>query len=162
MGRKCSICQHPKVYEINQAIIAGDPYRDIAQKYGVSKDALYRHARSHLPKTLSKAYQARESAQGDDLLKRAKEYEDKAVQLLKKAEQAEDFSTALRGVREARASLELLAKMRGELEQAGNITVNIDNHPQWIEIKAVMLTALEPYPEAKAAVYKAITDARGS
>ena len=35
------------------------------------------------------------------------------------------------------------------------------NNPQWIELKTVILTALAPYPEAKTAVRKALSDGHG-
>lgn len=51
MARPCSICEHPRLYEVNKALAAreiagpklGLSYRSIAAEFEVSKDALRRH-----------------------------------------------------------------------------------------------------------------------
>lgn len=53
-------------------------------------------------------------------------------------------------------SLELLAKLDGKLQQEG--TINITINPQWVEIRMVLLTALAPYPDARAAVAAALLE----
>ncbi len=50
---------------------------------------------------------------------------------------------------------ELLAKLIGQLQQEG--TVNVHISAEWIEIKAVLMHALQPYPEARTAVAVALT-----
>ena len=49
MGRTCSICNNPARESINAALEQGTPYRTIANQYDVSRDALMRHAKGHLP-----------------------------------------------------------------------------------------------------------------
>src|SRR5258708_27808442 len=49
MPRSCSVCQHPKVKSINEALLASDPLRTIAGSWSVSKSALIRHKADHLP-----------------------------------------------------------------------------------------------------------------
>ena len=159
MPRKCSICQHPKRDEIDHAIVEGVPYRVIAHQFHVSKDAVYRHAKNHIPKQLAQAHAAAEATRADDLLERARAYEAKAVALLRKAEAQGDFNTALRGIREARQGLELLARMRGELEAQGNIRVNILELPELRIVLDVIYQALKPYPEAREAVRKGLIEA---
>jgi hypothetical protein len=43
MARPCSICNHPKREEIDAALVAGTPLRDIARQFKTGKDALARH-----------------------------------------------------------------------------------------------------------------------
>lgn len=57
--------------------------------------------------------------------------------------------------------LDLEARVSKIIEDRNETTINIINNPQWIEIKAVILHALAPFPEAKAAVRKALTDGHG-
>ena len=150
MSRKCTICTHPQRDEIDRALVEGIPKRRIAADFKVSESALRRHERNHLPKRLVQAHAAKEAARADDLLARARAYEAKAVALLKQAEAEGDYNTALRGIREARAGLELLARMRGELES--QVRVNILELPEWQIVREVIYQALRPYPEAREAV----------
>ncbi len=147
MGRRCTVCTHPKRDEIDRALIAGEPYRDIARRYGLSKDALRRH-REHIPKELARSREAEEVARADELLGQVQELRDRALSILDKAERSKDLRTALQAIREARQCVELLAKLAGELSEAPQ--VNILLSPQWVELRKTILVALDPFPEARA------------
>jgi AcrR family transcriptional regulator len=57
-GRKCEIEQHPKKDRIVKALVRGDKYREITERYGVSKAALSRYLRNKLlPQTAEAAYE---------------------------------------------------------------------------------------------------------
>jgi hypothetical protein len=154
MPRKCSICEHEKVEEINKALLEGVSLRDLAGRYSVSKTALHRHKESHLPAELTKAREAQEVTKADSLLDQVIELRDKALSILDKAEQAGDLRTALQGVREAKGCLELLARLQGELQE--QTTVNVLINPQWLSLRTVILEALEPYPEARLRLAEAL------
>lgn len=155
MARKCSICEHPRADEINAALLGGVPLRDIAGQFSVSKTALHRH-KDHVPAGLVKAQEAQEIAKADTLLDQVTELRDKALSILAKAEQAGDLRTALQGVREAKGCLELLAKLQGELQE--RTTVNVLINPQWLSLRAAILAALEPFPEARLALAQALRE----
>lgn len=156
MPRKCTICEHPQVEEINKALLDGNALRNIAKQYSVSATSLYRH-KQHIPTTLAKAQEAQEVAKADTLLDQVIELRDKALDILTKAEQAGDLKTALQGIKEARGCLELLAKLQGELQEG--TTINILVNPQWIELRTLILKALEPYPEARLRLAQALKEA---
>ncbi len=156
MPRTCTICAHEDRAEINEALLAGEPYRSIAKRYEASESAVYRHKLEHLPVTLTKAQDAAEVAQADDLLEQVRSLQARALTILGKAEQAGDLRTALTGVREARACLELLAKLSGELQQEG--TVNVLVAPEWLTMRHTITMALEPYPQARTAVLEALSE----
>lgn len=46
MGRSCSVCADPGRQAVDEALLAGEPYRNIAQRSGISLGALSRH-RAH-------------------------------------------------------------------------------------------------------------------
>ncbi len=48
MGRSCTICVHPATDNIDAELEAGQPLREIAATYGISKTALHRHYRAHM------------------------------------------------------------------------------------------------------------------
>jgi hypothetical protein len=57
-------------------------------------------------------------------------------------------------LKEFREYVRLMAELSGKLAAQPQIT--IINHPQWIELRTVIIEALDPYPDAKAAVVRAI------
>jgi hypothetical protein len=116
MARPCSICSHLNREEIDRALIEGKSLSEIVSLFpAITKSALHRHKESHLPQMLAQAKEAREVAQGDTLLSQVRSLQNKALSILKRAEEAGELRTALQGVREARACLELLGKTSGQL-----------------------------------------------
>jgi IS30 family transposase len=49
MAGKCKICTSWQRELIERAITRGTPYRKIALRYGLSKSAISRHIKNHLP-----------------------------------------------------------------------------------------------------------------
>jgi len=125
MARKCKVCSHPKLNEINQSLIKSRNISELSRKYEIPWDSLKRHKELHLPALLQKAQEAEEVSQADTLLAQVEELKAKAWKLLNKAERAGDLRTALSGVREAKGCLELLAKLQGELQQEGTVNVSL-------------------------------------
>jgi hypothetical protein len=154
MPRTCTICAHDKRPTIDEALVARRPFRTIADQYSVSKTALIRHHDDHLPSSLMKAQSAREAANADALLAQVVDLRDKALSVLEKAEGSDDLRAAVSAIREARGCVELLAKLAGELKDAP--TVNIVVSAEWLTIQALVLTALEPHPEARLSVASAL------
>ncbi len=156
MPRVCSVCGHEKRAEINEALLAGEPYRSIAKRYEASESAVYRHKLEHLPVTLTKAQEAAEVAQADNLLEQVRSLQGRALTILDKAEASGELRTALAAIREARGNLELLAKLLGELQQEG--TINITVSTEWLTIRSLIVQAVQPYPEAREAVLRALSE----
>jgi len=156
MARKCTICEHPQVEEINRLLVESVPYRSIAKQFSISESALFRH-KKHIPEKLAKAKEAKEITKADNLLEQVIALRDKALSILEKAEKSGDLRTALQGIKEARSTLELLAKLQGELQEG--TTINILVNPQWIELRTLILKALEPYPEARLRLAQALKEA---
>lgn len=150
MPRPCTICSHPNRSDIDRALVAHVPYRRIAAQYAVSEQAIRRHRTEHLPEKLAQAEGATEAAEATDLLREVRALRSKAYGLLLKAEAAGDYRTALAGVREARGCLELLAELEGELDRRP--TVNVLVSPEWTTVRAALVAALAPFPEARTVV----------
>ena len=113
-----------------------------------------RHKGKHLPAKLVMAQAAEEVAEADTLLGQVKGLQARAYAVLDKAEEAGELRTALSAIREARGNLELLAKLLGELDERPVVNLNVS--PEWLELRAVIVTALEPHPEALGAVVGAL------
>lgn len=159
MPRRCTVCAHPEAEAINKALVSGEPYRSVANRYeSLSQAAVQRHQENHLPTTLAKAKEAGEVAHADDLLAQVRDLQARTLAILEAAEETSQHRTALAAIREARSNLELLAKLLGELDDRPQINLLIS--AEWIELRAVIVGALEPHPEARRAVLRALEGER--
>jgi transposase-like protein len=154
MPRRCTVCDHPKRHSIDEALVSGASYRSVAKRFGLSESAVFRHKKEHLPAQLLKAREVEEVAQADDLLDQVRHLQAHALGILDRAEKAGDLRTALGAISQARGNLELLGKLAGELDE--RLVVNLNVSPEWLELRAVIVGALEPYSEARGAVLRAI------
>jgi len=148
--RVCSICTHRQRPAIDQALVAGEPYRGIAQRFAASPDAVFRHRSDHLPATLVQARAVEEVAHADGLLGQLVRLQDDARRIGSRAEEAGDLRTALIGIRELVRIVELTAKMAGQLDDRPQVNVLVA--PEWLTVRAAVIEALRPYPEARTAV----------
>ena len=154
-GRPCTVCQHPKRDEIDKRLAIDSNFAGISRDFaGISEDALKRHKEKHLTGALAKAENIKEVVKADALLEDVKSLRKKALGILESAEKAGDLKTALLGIREARSCMELLAKVEGQLKDTPQINFTLS--AEWIELRTIMLTALDPFPEAKLAVANAL------
>ena len=153
MPQTCSICIHADREAIDRALVAGGTLRKIAEQYSVSSTALHRH-KAHIPPAVAKAHEAEEVAEADRLLSAVRDLMVSAIETIDQAEHAGELRTKLAAIREARETAKLLLEVYGELQTAPTIT--IINTPEWVEIRAVIVSALDPYPDARQAVADAL------
>jgi len=127
MSQKCSICTHPKVAKINRALVGGTSCRDVSLQYNVGHMSLHRHQKAgHIPATIAKSEEAKQIAQGEDLLRYTKGLLGRTISYMNQAEAAGDLRTAISAVREARGCVELLGKVTGELCTNAQTAVQIN------------------------------------
>jgi transposase len=151
--RTCSVCRHERRKEINFQLVAGTPYRDIAERFGVTKSSLSRHAAEHLPKALERQKRRQEEGEAQSLLVRLQQLSAEVRAILETADP--DPEIALRAVARLERHLELEAKLSGDLKD-GQQSINVLVAPEWVLMRNAMLKALRPYPEAKQAVLDAL------
>jgi hypothetical protein len=154
MPRRCTVCGHLESHSIDEALVNGTAYRSVAKRFELSESAVYRHKIEHLPAHLLKAREAEETARADDLLDQVRYLQAHALDILERAEKAGDLRTALAAISQARGNLELLGKLAGELDERPVVNLNVS--PQWLELRAVIVGALEPHPAAHRAVLGAL------
>lgn len=129
-------------------------YRNIAEHYGVSKAALSRHSKEHIPQLLLKAYEAIERDEAEDLAGELGRVKADVHRLKEKAEEEGDLRTALLGCDKALKALELQAKVAQLIQTAP--AVNILVAPEWVALRTKLLYALDAYPQARGAVVRAL------
>ena len=123
MPKGCSISHHPQIREITHDLMSHRPLRAIEARYGVSKAALSRHTKKHVPKALRKVTPddmppslAAELA--EPVLVEMRKLNNRSLKILKAAEESKDYTMALHAIRETRRNLELIAKLNGELHSS--------------------------------------------
>ena len=152
--RVCTICSHEGRAAIEEAMVTGTAKRRIASQYGVTERAVRYHMREHLPALLAKAREAEQAARADDLLRDVKDIRSHTIALLMRAEQEDDRPTILRAIREARENVRLLGELHGKLDLGPRVELHM--HPEWIELRTVIVGAVTPFPEARMAVLRAV------
>lgn len=147
-----SIDRHRRREEIEAAMLRGVPVRTIAENYGLSKSAVQRH-KDAMAARMAGAPIA-QTTDADELIEQVLGLQEEAIGILGKAKREGNHKTALAAIKEARSTTELLAKMRGELQSGTTVNIVVSN--QWIALRADLMHALQPYPEARVAVMHAL------
>lgn len=154
MGRRSKIEDHPKSKEIITRLASGEEFSKIVEDFPeIRYQDLDYYSKNKLPVLVSKSPEFKaevEEFRGNNTLEEVRSLKAKALEILAQAQQAGDLKTALMGIREARSCLELWMRAEGQLNDAPQIT--IINNPEWIELRTVIIQALDPFPDAKQAV----------
>lgn len=153
-GKKCLVCTSPDKDAINSKLIAGLSVRAVGEEYGISKSAISHHRTTHLPRDLVKSKQLAEVDAANKLVERIESLYERAISLIDVAEGDKKYAAAVSAVREARASIELLARISGDLKSGTHLTLVYS--PAWVELRQVLVQALEPFPDARAVVVDAL------
>ena len=163
MPRVCSICVHPKRKEIDKALTERSASnRRIATRYAVTESAIRGHKSNHLKVRMLKAAERREDADirtAIDVVGQLRAINGASLTILKEARDARDGDLALKAIDRIQKQIELQAKLIGELQQEG--TTNITISPEWVQIRTVILTALQPHPDARMAVATGLASLEG-
>ncbi|HUY07497.1 MAG TPA: hypothetical protein VMU99_09590 [Acidimicrobiales bacterium] len=157
MARACSICTSPRRSAVDAQLVGGDSLAAVGRRYKLSADALRRHREAHLSPALAtvaiERYGvdcAREAFSGT--VDRIEGLIGRLESLLSIAEDRKSLIGAANIARELRQCLELVAKLRGELDERPQTTVvNVLATAEFSGIVARLIGALAPYPEARLA-----------
>jgi Zn-dependent peptidase ImmA (M78 family) len=128
VSRSCPVCEHEDLKEINAALASNERIRTIADRWSVSKIALMRHRNEHLPVSAieeakeaeareAEVKEAEEDVHADELLDQVRDLQERTLTILGEAEEAEELSSALQAITEAKDNLERLGKRLSELDE---------------------------------------------
>jgi hypothetical protein len=153
--RACSICSHPRRDEIDRDLVMGRRTQsEVARQIGCHQTSVSRHVRNHLLPRVHRQALSDTDLADFDVLTELKQLYIQMKNHLQRAEEADNWH-AIRALHsEARRDLELLAKLVGQLDEGA--VANLAISPQWLEVRAVVLTSLAPYPEARRVVAQAL------
>ena len=134
MARTCSVCASRSVARIDAGLLEGQSASHLARAFGVSRDAIGRHSKaghagpqaivtaspvSVLPSTESR------------VLDQVRELGERSLAVLERAERAGSGALSLSAIAETRRSLELVAKLLGELSDRPPVQVNLYQAPEF-------------------------------
>lgn len=150
---------------LDAALRAGTPYRTATAAAGLptsAESAVFKH-RSHLLTQGAEQGQKRTGEQSEatgkqgeakTLLESSRALRRRVSKMLRRVENGEsdiDFKAGAALAAQFKGVLELEAKLLGEIK-AASTTVNIVQSPDWQEVRALLIEALAPFPDAAAAV----------
>src|SRR5436309_8621351 len=163
-GLRCTICNHSARPRIDLAIATGLSKRAVAERFHVSRDAVWRHAQAHLTAEMRAAL-ATKLLQREGDTRRILLEEGAGVTEALKAVRGPLFGLFLAAVdtgdNKAAAALSgrlhenlaLAAKLTGELvPHAGTSITNILLSPDFQRLRTELIRVLARYPEARAEV----------
>jgi hypothetical protein len=160
---QCSVCRHRELAGIDLGLARGVSAYALGRRYRLSSDALYRHAKKHLPPQLRASLIAGPSIEGVDLDKlREREGQSLLSHLVAlrnrlfsafdTAELVGDANMAARVASQLHRNLELTGELVGSLSSGSTHVTNILVQPMYVEMRVELVKALAPYPEARQAV----------
>ena len=165
MGRKSKIEAHPQSEEIIRRLASGEEYSKIVEDFpDIRYQDLDYYAENKLPELLSKSKDLKALAdeieqadvhKGDTYLQLVIGLQKKALDKLEQHNDSDPKSWAMVS-REARGYLELLGKALDRIRDTPPAQITIINNPEWVELRTLIIGALEPYPAAREAVVHAI------
>ena len=158
MPRVCTVCASPDRAAIDKALVAGEPVRSVASRYGtLGRMAVQRHKEEHLPTALVAAAGEEAVKQALDVVQQLKAINGASMAILVEARRAQDGELALKAVDRIQRQIELQAKLLGELDERPQVNVLV--MPEWLALRARVLAALAAFPEARIAVAEALNHA---
>ena len=152
MARACTVCESPDRDAIDAEVMRGESSYVLADRYGVSPSSIQRHAKRHLSAALAGVQTQEQAERRASLLDRVEGLIERAETLYSAASEEGKSSQALAVLKELRGLLELLGKATGELDTRPVTVVNLQTAPEWLAMRAVILSALSAYPDARAVV----------
>ena len=167
-GPACTVCAHKARHAIEIGLAHKVPARALGQRFGLSADSILRHAKNHLTAAMRAAILTAQRPSAIDLeALQTSETEGLLGQLVvqrARLQQHGDLALELGDVRGAvavetaiTANLTLVAKLLGQLVSQHHITsTSLLISPDYLRLRAALVQALRPYPDAARAVGAAL------
>lgn len=161
MAGTCVTCTHPDRATLEALMGSGMGLSEVGRRFSMNRDALRRHRDRHMSAALTTLRQEQgvtlkvETTARD----RVEGLVAKLEALVQRTDDERRESMLLGASRELRASLELLARLSGELRPENQTTIqvlNLSTAPEWVATRKAILGALSPFPDAQFAVIESL------
>ena len=180
-GPPCQVCQHPERARIELLKAGGAGIDALADKFGVHRDAIWRHWTHHVSDEAKASYLCglddfallaeKAAEEGDSVIDYLKICRTSLVAQLATMSEAGDARGVVAVTAQLTRTLEAIAKVTGELSTLANNTININTtnnvavlaeHPMFVKLQVAILKALAPHPDARRDVIAALNELDGS
>ena len=171
---RCQVCRHDERWRIELLRAGGASLDALAEKFGVDRDAIWRHWTNHVTPEVKASYLCgpaqlaelgeKAAAEGDSVLDHLRMIRTVLTGPLAAMTEAGDARGVAYVAGRLTSVLEAIARVTGELgsmAQSVNITNNLTvlaEHPVFLRMQATMLRALAAFPDARASVVAALRD----
>jgi hypothetical protein len=173
-GPKCTVCAHDERWRIELLHAGGASLNSLAEKFGLSKDAIGRHWNNHVSKEIKASYlvgpaqladlAAKAAEEGASVLDHFRAIRTMLMSQMAATTEAGDARGAAIVAGQLVGVLEKIGKVTGEIATIAQGTINIQNNvaivnsPQFAKVQAAILRALAPHGAARAAVVDALRE----
>ena len=174
MGRRCQVCEHPDRAKIELGLARKVSVPQLARKFEVSQDALYRHRDKHMPPQLKASLMAAgrpteidldelRRTESEGLLQHLVSQRGRLYSHVEQAADLGDLRAAAQIEGKITDNLQLESRLLGELVTHHQTTVNqLIVQPEYIQLRDELIRALRPYPEARRAVAQVLKKVEGA
>lgn len=161
MAGYCRTCTSEDKATIEALIVSGRSLSAVGRQFSMDRDALRRHRDRHMSMALTalRAEQGTAVQIETTARDRVEGLVSKLEALVNRTHDEKRESMLLGASRELRASIELLARLSGELRPENQTTVqvlNLSTSDEWVRTRMTILAALQRHPEALADVTDAL------
>jgi hypothetical protein len=169
--RRCLVCNHLDRALIEGGRVAGVSIDVLSARFGLSRDAIWRHCKAHISNDARADYLAaipmtelaqKAALEGVSVLEYFRIIRATLMQQFQMASSLNDRNGVAVLAGRLTETLRAIGSISGEMGSmaANSITINntttIMNSPVFASLQANLLQALAPYPEARAAVVMAL------
>lgn len=167
-GPQCTICAHKHRHQIEVGLAHGIAHNALARRFGVSADAVGRHAANHVGPALKAAIlsaqapsaidlEALQASEQEGLLSQLVHQRARLQQLAAMAADFADVKAAVSAEGAITANLALVGKLLGMIIQRHDVrSTNLLISADYLALRQTIVQALRPYPQAAAAVGAAL------
>jgi hypothetical protein len=172
-SKRCQVCRHDERWRIELLRAGGASFEALATKFGVDRDAIWRHWHSHVTDEAKAGYligpaelatlAERAAIEGDSVLDYLRLCRTVLTGQLSVMTEAGDGRGAAYVAGQLTRTLEAIARVTGEIGELARSTININGNvsiltdsPAFARVQATMLRALAPFPDARGAVVLAL------
>ena len=168
MAGQCRLCKFPDALrqQVNARLLAyypggPDTWRRMTDEFAawigepLNNKQLQMHRNKHLVREIvaeSGPLEVMRLRDKESLVDRVEVLLARAERIIIQAEGTREPNVALQGLDQARKLVELLARLLGELREG----IQIHVHPEWVQMRSVIVEVLGAYPEARGAVLGAL------
>ena len=156
----CSICRHAAVEAINDRLARGESPLQIAGDIDVAKSIVYRHRAECIGEMVARSMLTREAELTASIEQRFRAIVADTADIFDRATASNDDRLAAWIIKQRLQNLQLEAVML-KPPAASGLCDECDTlgYPKgWPELKTRLLNALEPHPDAKAAIAAALNE----